>query len=150
MLDFGYRHVTNPRWKAYCSLITDIATGLADDASFGQAPVIDQQMQLPARLHVSDEDRFGAFIDAFTAESALAASEIDFRVSGCTAYDDALRAGVDTFTTGRAAFDELPLGDCPGRAYRCRGRYGGSSEQIASADVNFASHDQSGSGRANY
>jgi hypothetical protein len=83
---------------------------------------------LPKWFCVGTEDRFGAFFDALFAESALAAPEIDFRESGCTAYDDALRTGVDAFPAGRAAFDEFHFTHGPGRTYRHRCRYRHSSE----------------------
>jgi len=138
LLNFGYRHVTDAWEKSDRLPIADIATGLANDAFFCKALVRHLQIQLPERLSVSAQDRFGAIINALTAKSAFAASEIDFGVSGCTVYDDAFRAGIDAFTTGRTAFDELQFVSRTGRTYRRRGRYGYSAEQVASADVNLA------------
>jgi hypothetical protein len=106
-LDFGNRHITNARAKTYRVLIANIAAGLANDALLRKAFIRHLQCQSPRRLGVRAKDRFGAGVNTLTAESALTAPEIDFRVSGCTAYDDALRAGLDAFITGRAAFDEL-------------------------------------------
>ena len=149
LLNFGYRHVADARAKTDRLLIADIATGLANDAFFRKALVLHLQIQSPERLSVSAKDWFGAGVNALTAKRALAASEINFGVPGGTVYDDAFRAGVDAFTTGCAAFDEFQFVDRPGRTYRRRGRYGHSSEQIASADVNLTGHDRSGSRRAN-
>jgi len=91
----------------YRVAIANIAAGLANDTLLHKALIRHLQSESPRRLGIRSKDRFGAGFNALTAKSALAAPEIDFRVSGCTAYDDALRAGVDAFDTGRAAFDEL-------------------------------------------
>jgi len=107
MLNFGYCHVTDARRKTDRLPIADIATGLANDAFYRKALVIHLQIQSPERLSVSAKDWFGAGVNALTAKRALAASEIDFGVSGCAVNNDAFRAGIDAFTTGRAAFDEL-------------------------------------------
>jgi hypothetical protein len=102
-------------------------------------------MQLPRWLCVRHKDGLGAGGHAIGAKRALATPKINFRISGCTANDDALGTSCDAFAASSAAFDKYGLVDCSGRTYGSGGRYGQTSKQIASTDVDCVGHFESGS-----
>ena len=91
LLDLWYRDVANARTKLNGGLITNVTAGLADNALGRQTVVFDVQIQLPGRFCSDDKDRLGTRACTVTAKGALAAPKINFRESGCTADDDALR-----------------------------------------------------------